>query len=890
MKRNLFAAFLAVMLVMALVFVVVPNAQAEDQNALTSVKLQESPKDPMAITKNTLLDLNGFNVTVNIDKDATLYVIDSGNNKKDGSTAGVLTKTGEGTLSLTAQDPTNLMRYVAIKDGETYTFHICNLTFSQIGLNTKAGENNEDVEICLRATYFGNDKVVTNITEFGVCPVVDGKPVQDPQQYYSANKAYNFAQGATTTHAFFNLVGSLSAVDNTSTFCAYMVIDGTTIYSSNFDITPREVLKKINTLNPTPSPAQKKAIETLMSSNTRVNNILSNLRPEIAENTLSFSTTDKRVSLTTEQQVWVANGVTFTNDKTTDSSNIIDSSNPIRLYKNSTITVAAAGMTQIVFNCNNDDYATALKTSIDTPDGVTVNADGKVVTVTFDSAKDTFNVTLSSDQVRLDSIVVTATPPSCTHEAHNAKCTVAGACLDCDEPVAATGHTKATDATCNAPAKCHCGEYMDDQIDENAHNYVDGTCTICGGKKPGAPTEPVTVTVSIADYAAANGWSNSTKYTTLEMDGYITVTAAGKDNTGKYYTSGNEWRTYQSENATVTVTAADGMTIVSVKITYNISNSGALKLNGTTIASKDEVAIDAASVTFNVGNSGTATNGQVKITAIEVTYMPACDHEGGTATCTEKKVCTKCGNPYGEPLGHTGGTATCNELAKCETCGDSYGSYATNHVEGTPATCQSGAICSVCKKPYGEPADHRYDENGHTCDYDGCDETTGDCTDGDTNGFCDYCEKEVGGTKWTEKTYSYTFTSKQYTSNAAKTLNSVSWTLAGCGNYYGYDATKGQQFGSSGAPSKNMTLTSGTKFDKVTKIVINTSGATSISGSVTVSVGGTVVKTITLTKTATEYTIDVNELSGAVVLSYTQTSSKAIYLKSISIDYSVEQK
>lgn len=49
------------------------------------------------------------------------------------------------------------------------------------------------------------------------------------------------------------------------------------------------------------------------------------------------------------------------------------------------------------------------------------------------------------------------------------------------------------------------------------------------------------------------------------------------------------------------------------------------------------------------------------------------DHSGGTATCTQKAVCEKCGHEYGALAEHTGGTATCTEKAKCEVCGQEYG-------------------------------------------------------------------------------------------------------------------------------------------------------------------------------------------------------------------------
>ena len=83
------------------------------------------------------------------------------------------------------------------------------------------------------------------------------------------------------------------------------------------------------------------------------------------------------------------------------------------------------------------------------------------------------------------------------------------------------------------------------------------------------PTEQ-TVTVKIADYADSEGWTDATKYTTLSMDDAITVTVSGSTNTGKYYVNGEEWRIYQTESPSIVVTASEGKTILSVKITYNI--------------------------------------------------------------------------------------------------------------------------------------------------------------------------------------------------------------------------------------------------------------------------------------------------------------------------------
>ena len=141
------------------------------------------------------------------------------------------------------------------------------------------------------------------------------------------------------------------------------------------------------------------------------------------------------------------------------------------------------------------------------------------------------------------------------------------------------------------------------------------------------------LSVTIQSYAEANSWANGTKYTTLIMNSDVTVTVEGGSNSGKYYTSGNEWRTYQNENPTITISTTVG-TINSVTITYNIGNTGVLKDAGVDVPSGTEVLVNAASKVFTVGNSGTATNGQVKITQIEVSY------EAGPAPAVATPVIT----------------------------------------------------------------------------------------------------------------------------------------------------------------------------------------------------------------------------------------------------------
>ena len=119
-------------------------------------------------------------------------------------------------------------------------------------------------------------------------------------------------------------------------------------------------------------------------------------------------------------------------------------------------------------------------------------------------------------------------------------------------------------------------------------------------------------------------------------------------------------------------------------------------------------------------------------------------HTGGTATCTAKKVCTVCGEPYGElnPSNHTalsdwasdethhwktcsacstdiekathsGGAATCTEAKKCEICNQSYGEFDPNnhtHLSGWASDkTHHWKTCSVCSTDIEKTA-HTYSE------------------------------------------------------------------------------------------------------------------------------------------------------------------------------------
>ena len=147
--------------------------------------------------------------------------------------------------------------------------------------------------------------------------------------------------------------------------------------------------------------------------------------------------------------------------------------------------------------------------------------------------------------------------------------------------------------------------------------------------------------------------------------------------------------------------------------------------------------------------------------------------------------------------------------------------------------------------------------------------------------------------------YTYTFEQKEFDAKSqAKTLNAANWevnvTCDDANGYFGYDCTKGQQFGSGNKPATAITLSTADIPGTITKIVVNTSGANSIDATFGVKVGDTAfmcedAENATLTNAATEYTFT-GSASGAITLSWANSSSKALYVKSIYVEYSNEEQ
>ena len=137
-----------------------------------------------------------------------------------------------------------------------------------------------------------------------------------------------------------------------------------------------------------------------------------------------------------------------------------------------------------------------------------------------------------------------------------------------------------------------------------------------------------------------------------------------------------------------------------------------------------------------------------------------------------------------------------------------------------------------------------------------------------------------------ETTYSYTFAKTVFSANDTKILGDFEWKLSGDGGFWGFDPKKGEQFGSKNDPYTELTLETTSEISNVSKIVVNASTASGATASLVVSVGTPADTKKTLSTTATDYSYEFDpKVSGVISIKITQTSSKALYIKSISITY-----
>lgn len=142
----------------------------------------------------------------------------------------------------------------------------------------------------------------------------------------------------------------------------------------------------------------------------------------------------------------------------------------------------------------------------------------------------------------------------------------------------------------------------------------------------GAAAEPTTVTktmdsiVTENKYTISSGSDIGTKQNPLKIDDVIELSSTGGGNTGSFWgTSPNiDWRCYEATNSVVRISAKEGYVIEKFTLTFKTGNNGTL--DGGNIESGTAYNVNAQSVSYKIGHSSGKKNGQIRVTAISVTY------------------------------------------------------------------------------------------------------------------------------------------------------------------------------------------------------------------------------------------------------------------------------
>ena len=188
--------------------------------------------------------------------------------------------------------------------------------------------------------------------------------------------------------------------------------------------------------------------------------------------------------------------------------------------------------------------------------------------------------------------------------------------------------------------------------------------------------------VSENKYTVSAGTTIGTKCLSIDLDANINVSVNSSGNNGTFWgtSTSTNWRVYQGNSGTITITASNGSTLKSVTFTYTVDNSGVINTsgNGQSIASTYRVTSNSAlsltgtSKVLYVGNTSNKSNGQVRITQISVTYTPG-------ASCTANP--TNSGATLNGDFNNNGVTSLANITNVFSCSGSSAGSdcsYAEN--------------------------------------------------------------------------------------------------------------------------------------------------------------------------------------------------------------------
>ena len=272
MKRNLFAILLTFVMIAAVIFIAAPATKAETEADIT---LSADTTKTLVIDSDKVLNLNGFNATVSVNKGVTLTIVDTkfmeGDWNLDGTSAGTLTvaEGSEGTIK--AWEQFGDYKYLAVKSKDgTYSAHPFNIMVSELGVNTYSSK------ITVGITVIADDVVAALIDagEFGLRNYSLQGTVNADKEFTPHWKKFAGEDGKTNgLKGYVDLTGSLDSnvLTNNSiaTVGAYIKVNagnGDLIIDSfsQTGVSPLEILTAVNNNASNYTPEQKtKMVEML---------------------------------------------------------------------------------------------------------------------------------------------------------------------------------------------------------------------------------------------------------------------------------------------------------------------------------------------------------------------------------------------------------------------------------------------------------------------------------------------------------------------------------------------------------------------------------------------------------------------------------------------------
>ena len=228
------------------------------------------------------------------------------------------------------------------------------------------------------------------------------------------NAAYALAEGETLSNGHnYTLTGLIQSVDTAynsqfSNVTVTILVDGTnkTIQCYRLKGTGADVIKVGDTITVT-GVIKNYYGKIEFDAGCTLDSYVPGAPVETTGVVLSFASTSARTEFDTSKQVWENGALKLTNDKASSTSNVADYSGPARFYKNSTITIEYAdGIKTLTFTCDSQaKYQLTSGVGISV-EGATIVQNGAVTTITFAEPVTSVTITLSVQQVRVNTLEV----------------------------------------------------------------------------------------------------------------------------------------------------------------------------------------------------------------------------------------------------------------------------------------------------------------------------------------------------------------------------------------------------------------------------------------------------------------------------------------------------